>query len=80
MSEVVDVSSVSEKGQVTIPKQVRDLLGVKPGDRIAFMSRGTDIVMKKARNKRLSETLSKQEPLGVRSLAFQRKARQEWNS
>lgn len=80
MSEIVDVSPVSEKGQVTIPKQVRNLLDLKPGDRLAFISTGTSIVVKKARTKRLSEILSKQKPLRVRSLAFQRKVRDEWNS
>ena len=29
-------NSVTTKGQVTIPKQVRDLLGIKPGDSVAF--------------------------------------------
>lgn len=80
MTEVVDVSPVSEKGQVTIPKQVRYMLNVKPGDRIVFVNTGTDIIVRKARTKKLSEILSKQKPLDVHSLAFQRKARAEWNS
>ena len=29
-------NSVTTKGQVTIPKQVRDLLGIKPGNSVAF--------------------------------------------
>ena len=29
-------NSVTTKGQVTIPKQVRDLLGIKPGSSVAF--------------------------------------------
>ena len=29
-------NTVTTKGQVTIPKQVRDLLGIKPGDSVAF--------------------------------------------
>ncbi len=80
MTEVVDVSPVSEKGQITIPKEIRDLLNVKPGDKIAFVSKGADIIVKKARTKRLSEMLASQKPLGVNSLTFQRKARQEWTS
>jgi antitoxin PrlF len=80
MSEIVDVSPISEKGQITIPKEIRDLLKVKPGDKIAFVSKGSDIVVKKAKTKRLSELLASQKPLGVDSLTFQRKARREWTS
>ena len=29
-------NTVTTKGQVTIPKQVRDLLGIKPGSSVAF--------------------------------------------
>lgn len=30
------LSKVTSKGQVTIPKMIRDVLGVKPGDRVEF--------------------------------------------
>jgi len=30
-------STVTSKGQVTIPKEVRDQLGLKPGDRVHFV-------------------------------------------
>jgi AbrB family looped-hinge helix DNA binding protein len=29
-------TTVTTKGQVTIPKEVRDLLGIKPGSAVAF--------------------------------------------
>lgn len=29
-------ASVTSKGQITLPKEVRDALGVKAGDRVAF--------------------------------------------
>jgi AbrB family looped-hinge helix DNA binding protein len=32
----MNVSKLSVKGQVTIPKEVREKLGVKPGDWIAY--------------------------------------------
>lgn len=33
-------ATVTSKGQVTIPKQVRDELGIAPGDRIVFRVEG----------------------------------------
>jgi AbrB family looped-hinge helix DNA binding protein len=30
-------SKITSKGQATIPKSVRDFLGVKPGDKIKFL-------------------------------------------
>lgn len=32
----MDDSTITTKGQVTIPKHVRDRLGVKAGDRVTF--------------------------------------------
>ncbi len=32
----VRISRVSSKGQVTLPKQVRDAIGVSPGDAVAY--------------------------------------------
>ena len=39
-------STVTSKGQITVPKAIRDALGVRPGDRLAFRTRddGTVIV------------------------------------
>jgi AbrB family looped-hinge helix DNA binding protein len=34
---------VTEKGQVTIPKPIRDKLGIGPGSEVAFVDRG-DVV------------------------------------
>jgi AbrB family looped-hinge helix DNA binding protein len=43
-----NVSKITVKGQVTIPKNVRDELGVSPGDVIVFTKKGGDIVIKPA--------------------------------
>jgi antitoxin PrlF len=40
-------SVVSEKGQVTIPKAVRDRLGLKPGTVVSFEAVGGRLVGKK---------------------------------
>ena len=34
------VSTVTQAGQVTIPKVIRDILGVGPNDQVAFLSDG----------------------------------------
>jgi AbrB family looped-hinge helix DNA binding protein len=36
LTEAVMSSTVTSKGQITIPKQVRDLLGIGPGSQIEF--------------------------------------------
>ena len=72
------VSSVSEKGQVTIPKEIRESLQLKAGDKVVFVERDNEIVVHKAKTKRLSEILENQKPWNVSSLEFQRRARKEW--
>lgn len=46
-------TTVTAKGQVTIPKAVRDLLGIKPGSKVDFQ-RAADgsVVLKRADNRR----------------------------
>lgn len=34
---------ITEKGQVTIPKAIRDKLGVGPGSEVAFVERGAEV-------------------------------------
>ena len=40
-------STITKKGQVTIPKAIREHLGVKPGDRVKFfrMRNGTVVIL-----------------------------------
>ena len=40
------ITSVSAKGQVVIPKKLRDLLGLKPGDKLLVSIEGETIVLK----------------------------------
>ena len=37
-------AKVTSKGQVTIPKEVRQALGVEPGDRVSFVVRPDGVV------------------------------------
>lgn len=53
-------TTVTAKGQVTIPKAVRDLLGIKPGSKVDFR-RAADgnIVLIRADNKRPASRFEK---------------------
>ena len=39
-------ATITSKGQITVPKEIREALGVHPGDRLAFRARedGTVVV------------------------------------
>ena len=39
----MQTSSLTSKGQVTIPAEVRRRLGLKPGDRVAFIIDGDEV-------------------------------------
>lgn len=41
-------STVTEKGQVTIPKSLRDRLGIRPGQVVEFAEDGGRLVLSKA--------------------------------
>lgn len=40
-------SSVTTKGQVTIPIELREKLGIRPGDRVGFVDEGGRIVLQR---------------------------------
>lgn len=44
----MEVSRISSKGQVTIPKPIRELLNLNEGDRIAFIQEDGKVVITKA--------------------------------
>lgn len=44
--------TMTSKGQTTVPQEIRELLKLKPGDRIRYIVRNGDVVIK-AKNKRL---------------------------
>lgn len=38
-------SKITSRGQTTIPKKVRDLLGLEPGDRVQFVLKEGEVVL-----------------------------------
>lgn len=41
------MSKVTEKGQVTIPKEIRETLGIQPGDEVMFEETEAGYVVRK---------------------------------
>jgi len=44
----MEISRISSKGQVTIPKPIRDILKLNEGDRVAFLQDNGKVVITKA--------------------------------
>ncbi len=42
----MSVSVLTKKGQTTIPKDIRNLLGLKPNDKILYLIEGERVVLK----------------------------------
>jgi antitoxin PrlF len=38
-------ATITSKGQMTIPKEIRELLGLQPGDRVEFIPQSPDSVL-----------------------------------
>ncbi len=45
---LVDTAKVMAKGQITLPKDIREALGVQAGDRVTLIQRGDQIIMMNA--------------------------------
>lgn len=48
-------ATMTSKGQTTIPKNIRDGLGMKPGDRMTFTLLPDGTVIMRAKNKSLAD-------------------------
>lgn len=74
----MSVGSVTTKGQITIPKEVRERLNLKEGDRVVFVIESGQATMRKASGEKISEILRRQKPWRVHSTRFQKRIRKEW--
>lgn len=43
MPQTRNVSSLTKKSQITLTKEIRNFLGVKPGDRVGFKIEGSEV-------------------------------------
>ncbi|KKS97777.1 MAG: hypothetical protein UV73_C0005G0054 [Candidatus Gottesmanbacteria bacterium GW2011_GWA2_43_14] len=44
------IASITEKGQITLPAEIRRLLRVKPGDQVSFNKKGQQVVIEPAKS------------------------------
>ena len=47
MTEELEVTTMSEKGQVVIPQSIRKELGIKPKNKFLVYGKGDTVIMKK---------------------------------
>lgn len=43
---MINVSKVGRRGQITLPRRVRLALKIKEGDRLSFLQKGEDIILR----------------------------------
>ena len=76
------IGKLSKKGQISIPKNIRQQFDLKPGDAISFVIHSNRIIIEKITprvEKKLSDILLESEALDSDSITYQRKLRDEWN-
>lgn len=61
MEKIEGVTKVSSKGQIVIPKEIRERLGISPGEKILVLRRGEEIILRKAEELSLEEISKKVE-------------------
>jgi antitoxin PrlF len=49
MPNVRKEATITSKGQITVPRDIRRLLGVRPGDRLVFETTGEDVTVRPVR-------------------------------
>jgi antitoxin PrlF len=59
--QLEDIVKVSSKGQIVIPKDMRKKLGVKTGEKLLVLSRGSEILLRKAQETSIEEIAKKVE-------------------
>jgi len=57
--DMIDVTRVSSRGQVVIPKPIRDRLGLKEGDRLIAFARDGLVILRRYEEESVLHLLSK---------------------
>ncbi|NHI04521.1 hypothetical protein DYY67_2322 [Candidatus Nitrosotalea sp. TS] len=75
MSEL-SIGSITTKGQITIPKEIRTSLDLKEGDKVIFAIEDGQATIKKLQGK--TSEFTQAETVERTSIKFQKRMRKEW--
>jgi len=64
MPKVVNKTALTKKSQITLPKAIREILKVKPGDQVSFKIEGSEVKIVPVLSL-LEENFGKVKPRGV---------------
>ena len=70
------VGKMSKKGQIVIPKEIRDRFNLKPGDAVIFRFQGNRVILEKIQEK-MTDILKTGKPVAP-SAEYVKKLREEW--
>jgi len=59
-------SKIGPKGQVVIPKEIREMMGIRPGSEVVFEVRGGEVVVKPLQNMSSVDELTRLVPLKLK--------------
>ncbi|MBI4053423.1 MAG: AbrB/MazE/SpoVT family DNA-binding domain-containing protein [Candidatus Diapherotrites archaeon] len=72
------ISTMGQRGQITIPKTIRRIKGLKANDRVIVKIEGGKIVVEKELSKKRKETLMKE--YYIKYADLHRKTNKEWEA
>jgi len=68
-------ATLTSKGQTTIPKEIRDSLGIKPGDRMTFTLMPDATVVMRVKTKRAADLAGLLHKKGRKAVSVEQMAR-----
>ena len=54
-TEIIEMGKISSRGQIAIPADIRDRLGLREGEKVLFLTEGETLIMKKVVPKTFAE-------------------------
>jgi AbrB family looped-hinge helix DNA binding protein len=74
----METCTVTKKGQVTIPKRLRQLLDIRVGEKVTFDIENEKIVIRKLVDEPIEDLVGLGKGIFEYSMGYQRKIRDEW--
>lgn len=76
----MDESTMTEKGQVTIPVRMRKMLGMRKGEKVIFEAEGDKVIVRRAEADPVGDMVGLGVGIFGKSVEYQRRLRAEWGS